>query len=431
MSDSLPNTAADDASVRLSNGRLAAGRVAEAAELDAADPLAHVRERFLLPAGVIYLDGNSLGALPAAVPEALNDAVHRQWGTDLIRSWNANDWWGAPARIGDRIGALIGAAPGRVVCGDSTSVQIFNAIAGALRLRPGRTVVLADPDSFPTDLYLADSMAGLLGAQVRRVPVGELAEVLRADGDTVAVIAYNHVDYRSGELRDLPGLTAAAHAVGALALWDLCHSAGAFPIDLDAHDVDLAVGCGYKYLSGGPGAPAFVYVAERHIADFAPALTGWHGHANPFGMEPGYAPAPGIERARIGTPPLLSMLALEAALGAYDDVSMTAVRAKGLALTDLFIACVTDLGLETLTPLEHARRGSQVAVRHPEPHAVMAALIDRGVIGDVRPPDVLRFGFNPLYIGHADVVEAARVLGDILETGAYKDARYAVRATVT
>ncbi|MFE5328653.1 kynureninase [Embleya sp. NPDC056575] len=431
MSDSSLNTLADDSSEQRSTAGLAAGRSTAAAALDAADPLAHVRERFLLPEGVIYLDGNSLGALPAGVPEALRDAVHRQWGTDLIRSWNANDWWGAPARIGDRIGALIGAAPGRVVCGDSTSVQIFNAIAGALRLRPGRTVVLADPDSFPTDLYLADSIAGLLGAEVRRVPVGEAAEVLRADGETIAVIAYNHVDYRSGELRDLPGLTAAAHAAGALALWDLCHSAGAFPIDLDAHEVDLAVGCGYKYLSGGPGAPAFVYVAERHIAAFEPALTGWHGHANPFGMEAGYAPAPGIERARIGTPPLLSMLALEAALDAYDGVSMAEVRAKGLALTDLFIACVDDLGLETLTPTEHARRGSQVAVRHPEAHAVMAALIDRGVIGDVRPPDVLRFGFNPLYIGHADVVEAARVLGDILETGAYKEARYAVRSTVT
>jgi kynureninase len=425
MSDSLPNNAVDGSSSRLSSLSI------RAAELDAADPLAHVRERFLLPAGVIYLDGNSLGALPAAVPEALNDAVHRQWGTDLIRSWNANGWWQAPTRIGDAIGAIVGAAPGQVVCGDSTSVQIFNAIAGALRLRPGRTVVLADPDSFPTDLYLADSVADLLGAEVRRVPVAEVADVLRAEGDAVAVIAYNHVDYRSGELRDLRGLTAAAHDAGALAMWDLCHSAGAFAIDLDANAVDLAVGCGYKYLSGGPGAPAFVYVAERHLADFAPALTGWHGHANPFGMEAGYTPAAGIERARIGTPPLLSMLALEAALGAYDGVDMRAVRAKGLALTDLFIECVHTLGLQTLTPAEHARRGSQVAVRHHRPHAVMAALIDRGVIGDVRPPDVLRFGFNPLYIGYADVVESARILGDILETKAYTDARYAVRATVT
>ncbi|MYV98835.1 kynureninase [Streptomyces sp. SID3343] len=425
MSDSLLNVVADGSSAHLSSFRT------RAAELDAADPLAHVRERFLLPTGVIYLDGNSLGALPAAVPEALNDAVHRQWGTDLIRSWNANGWWEAPARIGDSIGAIVGAAPGQVVCGDSTSVQIFNAITSALRMRPGRTVVLADPDSFPTDLYLADSVANLLGAEVRRVPVADVAGVLRAEGDAVAVIAYNHVDYRSGELRDMRGLTAAAHDAGALAMWDLCHSAGAFPVDLDANAVDLAVGCGYKYLSGGPGAPAFVYVAERHLADFAPALTGWHGHANPFGMEAGYTPAPGIERARIGTPPLLSMLALEAALGAYEGVDMRAVRAKGLALTDLFIECVHALGLETLTPAEHARRGSQVAVRHLDPHAVMAALIDRGVIGDVRPPDVLRFGFNPLYIGYADVVEAARLLGDILETKAYEDARYAVRATVT
>ncbi|WP_406285032.1 kynureninase [Embleya sp. NBC_00896] len=430
MSDPLLNAVAGDSPARPSFALDSTYRT-RAAELDAADPLAHVRERFLLPAGVIYLDGNSLGALPAAVPEALNDAVHRQWGTDLIRSWNANGWWEAPTRIGDTIGTLVGAAPGQVVCGDSTSVQIFNAVAGALRLRPGRTVVLADPDSFPTDLYLTESVADLLGAKVRRVPVAELPAALRAEGDAVAAIAYNHVDYRSGALRDLRGLTAAAHDAGALTIWDLCHSAGALPVDLDANDVDIAVGCSYKYLSGGPGAPAFIYVAARHIAGFAPALTGWHGHANPFGMEAGYAPAPGIERARIGTPPLLSMLALEAALGAYEGVDMRAVRTKSLALTDLFIECVGALGLETLTPAEHALRGSQVAVRHSEPHAVMSALIDRGVIGDVRPPDVLRFGFNPLYVGYADVVESVRILGDILETGAYKDARYAVRATVT
>ena len=420
MSDFLLNTAAGDSPARV-----------KAAALDAADPLAHVRERFLLPAGVVYLDGNSLGALPKAVPEALNDAVHRQWGTDLIRSWNGNDWWDAPGRIGDAIGAIVGAAPGQVMCGDSTSVQIFNALAGALRLRPGRTVVLADPDSFPTDLYLADSVAGLLGAEVRRVPVAEVPGALAADGAAIAVIAYNHVDYRTGGLRDMRALTAAAHEAGALAMWDLCHSAGALPVDLDANDVDIAIGCSYKYLSGGPGAPAFVYVAARHIADFVPAVTGWHGHANPFGMEAGYSPAPGIERARIGTPPLLSMLALEAALTAYDGVDMADVRAKGLALTDLFIECVSDLGLETITPADHALRGSQVAVRHADPHAVMAALIDRGVIGDVRPPDVLRFGFNPLYVGFGDVVDATRVLGDVLETGAYRDERYAVRSTVT
>lgn len=420
MSDFLLNTADGDSPARI-----------KAAAMDAADPLAHVRARFLLPTGVVYLDGNSLGALPAAVPEALNDAVHRQWGTDLIRSWNGNAWWEAPARIGDAIGVIVGAAPGQVMCGDSTSVQIFNAIAGALRLRPGRGVILADPDSFPTDLYLADSVAALLGAEVRRVPIAQVPAALAVDGASIAVIAYNHVDYRTGELRDMRALTAAAHEVGALAMWDLCHSAGALPVDLDANDVDIAVGCSYKYLSGGPGAPAFVYIAARHIADFVPAVTGWHGHANPFAMEAGYSPAPGIERARIGTPPLLSMLALEAALTVYDGVDMADVRAKSLALTDLFIECVSDLGLETITPDDHALRGSQVAVRHGEPHAVMGALIDRGVIGDVRPPDVLRFGFNPLYVGFGDVVDAARVLGDVLETGAYKDERYAIRSTVT
>lgn len=405
---------------------------AYALTLDAQDRLAGLRERFRLPEGVVYLDGNSLGALPDNVPGVLSDVVHRQWGTDLIQSWNTNDWWNAPTRVGDAIASLLGAAAGQVVCGDSTSVQLFNALVAAVRMRPARTVILTDPDTFPTDGYLADSVARLCGVTVRRVPAADAAEVLRGNGGAdIAVASYNHVDYRTGELRDLAGITAAAHRAGALVLWDVCHTAGVVPIDADAHDLDLVVGCTYKYLSGGPGAPAFLYVARRLQTDFDPALTGWNGHAEPFAMNAAYRPADGIARARIGTPNLLSMLALEAALGVYAATDVTAIRAKSLALTDLFIACADELGLEVASPREHARRGSQVALRHPEPHAVMAALIDRGVIGDVRPPDVLRFGFNPLYVRFADVVDAAEALRDILGSAAHHDPRYAARATVT
>ncbi|NUU24838.1 MAG: kynureninase [Streptomycetaceae bacterium] len=403
--------------------------------LDARDPLAGLRKRFRLPEGVVYLDGNSLGALPDDVPGTLDDVVRNQWGVDLIRSRNAHDWWNAPTRVGAAIAPIIGAAPDEVVCGDSTSVQLFNAMVAALRLRPGRSVILADPDTFPTDGYLADSVARLCGATVRRVPAAEVAEVLRAEGTGVAVAAYNHVDYRTGELRDLAAITRAAHDAGALVLWDVCHTAGAVPVDADAHDLDFVVGCSYKYLSGGPGAPAFLYVARRLHGGFDPALTGWHGHAEPFAMEPGYRPADGVARARIGSPPLLNMLALEAAIGVFRETDMAAIRAKSLALTDLFIACVdalpADAGLEVVTPRAHERRGSQVAVRHDEAHPIMAALIDRGVIGDVRPPDILRFGFNALYVSYTDVVDAAAALGDIVATGAYRDAKYAVRATVT
>ncbi|MGW0659247.1 kynureninase [Streptodolium elevatio] len=405
---------------------------AHALALDARDPLAPLRKRFRLPEGVVYLDGNSLGALPDDVPDALDDVVLRQWGVDLIRSWNDNDWWNAPTRVGAAIAPLIGAAEGQVVCGDSTSVQLFNALVAAVRLRPGRSVILTDPDTFPTDGYLADSVARLCGARVRRVPAGEAAAVLGgAEGADVAVAAYNHVDYRTGELRDLAGITRAAHDAGALALWDVCHTAGAVPIDADAHDLDFVVGCTYKYLSGGPGAPAFLYVAHRLHDVFDPALTGWHGHQEPFAMEPGYRPADGIARARIGSPPILGMLALESAIGVFRETGMAAIRAKSLALTDLFIACVDELGLEVATPREHARRGSQVAVRHDEAHPIMAALIERGVIGDVRPPDILRFGFNALYVSYSDVVDAAAALGDVLASGSHRDPRFAVRATVT
>lgn len=406
-----------------------------AAELDAADPLAHVRDRFTLPNGVTYLDGNSLGALPTAVPAAIENAVHRQWGTDLIRSWNGNGWWEAPVRTGDAVGRLIGAAPGQVVTGDSTSVQLFNTLIAAARLRPGRRLLLTDPDHFPTDQYIADSVGRLLGLEVRRVPAREAAAVLAAEGEQVAVAAYAPVDYRTGELYDMAALTAAAHAAGALAHWDLCHAAGALPVQLDAIEADFAVGCGYKYLSGGPGAPAFAYVAHRHQRDFDHPVTGWHGHAAPFSMSGTYAPAPDITRARIGTPPLLSLVALEAALTAYDGVDMADVRTKSLSLTRFFQECADELldghGFTMATPREDERRGSQVALRHPEAYPLVAALTARGVIGDMRAPDLLRFGFNALYLTHTDVLHAVGELRDIVTTRAHHAPAFQDRPTVT
>ncbi|MGW0662352.1 kynureninase [Streptodolium elevatio] len=406
-----------------------------AAELDAADGLAALRDRFLLPEGVVYLDGNSLGALPAAVPDAVEDAVRRQWGTDLIRSWNDNDWWDAPTRIGDAVGRLVGAAKGQVVCGDSTSVQLYNALTGAARLRPGRKLLLTDPDHFPTDQYIADAVARTLGLTVRRVPVRELPGVLAADGPDVAVAAYGPVDYRTGELYDMAALTDAVHAAGAVVLWDLCHAAGAVPVELDAIGADFAVGCGYKYLSGGPGAPAFVYVAARHQDAFDHAITGWHGHAEPFGMHGTYTPAPGISRARIGTPPLLSMLALEAALTAFDGVDMKALRAKSTSLTGFFLDCadtlLDGLGFTVATPRDPERRGSQVSLRHEHAYPMVQALIARGYIGDMRAPDILRFGFNALYVTHADVAGLAAELLRITEERDYADGRFAARSTVT
>ncbi|MEU3060497.1 kynureninase [Streptomyces subrutilus] len=406
-----------------------------AADLDSADPLAHVRERFILPEDVVYLDGNSLGALPAAVPAAVEDAVHRQWGTDLIRSWNTNGWWDAPVRTGDAIGRLIGAAPGQVVAGDSTSVQLFNTLLAAARLRPGRPLLLTDPDHFPTDQYIADSVARLLGLEVRRVPAREAAAVLAAEGDRIAVAAYAPVDYRTGELYDMAALTAAAHSAGALAHWDLCHAAGALPVRLDAIGADFAVGCGYKYLSGGPGAPAFAYLARRHQQTFDHPVTGWHGHAEPFAMSGTYTPAPGITRARLGTPPLLSLAALEAALTAYDGVDMEDVRAKSLSLTGFFQDCADELldglGFTMATPRDPARRGSQVALRHPEAYPLVAALVARGVIGDMRAPDLLRFGFNALYLTHADVLRAVEELRDIAISGAHRAPALQERPTVT
>ncbi|MFI5758085.1 kynureninase [Streptomyces sp. NPDC051569] len=396
--------------------------VAKAAALDAADELAGRRELFTLDDASVYLDGNSLGALPRNVPERLQDVIARQWGELGIRSWTEGGWWTAPERIGDRIAPLVGAGQGQIVVGDSTSVNVFKAVVAAVRLLdaredgdPVRDEILVDATTFPTDGYIARSAARMTGK--RLVPV-DPEKLLGALGPRTAVVLVNHVDFRTGRLYDLPGITTAAHEAGALVVWDLCHSAGALPVGLDTHGVDLAVGCTYKYLNGGPGSPAFLYVAERHQAAFDSPLPGWNSHTDPFAMDPDFAAADGAVRGRVGTPDILSMLALEAALDVWEGVRVEVVRAKSLALTDFFLECVEAYAppgrVTSMTPAAHAERGSQVALRCAEAPAVMETLIARGVIGDLRRPDVLRFGFTPLYVGFADAERAARALGEVL-----------------
>ncbi|MFI9754233.1 kynureninase [Streptomyces collinus] len=386
-----------------------------AQKLDAVDELADKRAEFVLD-DVVYLDGNSLGALPAVVPGRVEDVVRRQWGELRIRSWEESGWWTAPERIGDRIAPLVGAAPGQIVVGDSTSVNVLKALVGAVRMAgEGRDELLVDATTFPTDGYIAESAARMTGCTLR--PVAP-ADVPGALGDRTAAVLLNHVDYRTGRLHDLPGLTAAVRAAGAVAVWDLCHSAGALPVGLDEHGVDLAVGCTYKYLNGGPGSPAYLYV-RREVQDrFDSPLPGWNSHVEPFGMRSDFEAAPGALRGRVGTPDILSMLALEAALEVWDGVTVEAVRAKSLALTDFFLECVAayvpEGRVECATPVAHGERGSQIALRCDDAGDVMKRLIERGVVGDFRAPDVLRFGFTPLYVGFADVERAARVLAQTL-----------------
>ncbi|MBR8742504.1 kynureninase [Nocardiopsis sp. MG754419] len=405
----------------------------ECAALDAADPLAALREEFVLPEGVIYLDGNSLGALPRSTPGRVADMIEREWGQDLIRSWNDAGWWDQPRTLGAKVAPLVGADPDEVIVGDGTSANLFKCLVAALRLS-GRTVVLGEAGNFPTDLYVTEGAAALTGAEQRRVdPDGPaLAEEL-ARGD-IGVLLLSHVDYRSGVLRDMAGITRLAHEHGALVIWDLCHSVGAVPIDLSGLDVDFAVGCTYKYLNGGPGAPAFLYAARRHHAVAEQPLSGWHGHARPFDFTPDYEPSPGVSRFLSGSQPLVADAALEAGLDVWAKADMALVRAKSLAMTDLFVSRAASVGLATITPAAHERRGSQVALLQPEEGAgypIVQALIERGVIGDFRAPDVMRFGFTPLYLRYVDVHDAAAHLVEVVESGEWRSARFRRRSQVT
>jgi len=404
------------------------------AQKDAQDALNSFRQRFTMPEGVIYLDGNSLGPLPRATPARLAQVAEREWGEGLIRSWNTAGWIDLPQRIGDKIAKLICADAGEVIVADSTSVNLFKVLAAALKLNVGRRVILSQRDNFPTDLYIAQGLIGLLGSEheLRLVDAGDIAAAI--DDDT-AVVMLTHVNYRTGALHDMAGITQQAHAKGALMLWDLAHSAGALPVALNAAQADFAIGCGYKYLNGGPGAPAFVFVAKRHQPKFVQPLSGWLGHANPFAFDWQYAPAEGILRALCGTPPVLSMAALECGVDLMLEADLNLIREKSLQLADDFIQLVEQRcgrhGLKLVTPREHALRGSQVCFAHPEAFAIMQALIADGVIGDFRAPDILRFGFAPLYVRYIDVWQAVATLVRILDERAWDQPAFMQKGKVT
>jgi kynureninase len=398
-------------------------------ERDAQDPLATLRDEFDLPAGVIYLDGNSLGARPKAALARAQQVIAQEWGHDLIRSWNSAGWFEMPKRLGNLLAPLIGAADGEVVVTDTTSVNLFKALAAALTMqaadpeRAGRRLIVTERSNFPTDIYMAQGLTSWLDRGYSLRLIDSPDELPAVIGDDVAVVMLTHVNYRTGYQYDMQATSALAHATGALIVWDLAHSAGAVPVALNADGADLAVGCTYKYLNGGPGAPAFIWVPKRHQERFRQPLSGWWGHAAPFAMAPDFKPADGIARALCGTQPIVSLALVECGLDLHRKTDMAAIRAKSLALTDLFIELVEarcaahPLGL--VTPRAHAQRGSHVSFTHPHGYAVMQALIARGVIGDYREPAIMRFGFTPLYTSYADVWDAVEILRDILDRQDY------------
>lgn len=402
-------------------------------ERDRSDPLAPCRDLFQIPENLLYFDGNSLGPPPLAVGPHLAEVAERQWGRDLVASWNVHGWIDLPRRVAAKIAPLVGARADEIAVSDSTSVNLFKLLAAAIALRPGRRTVLSEDGQFPTDLYMVQGLGELIGGVKQRlVPVEDLAAAI--DGD-VAVVCASHVQFKSGRLLDMAALTRAAHDAGALVLWDLSHSAGALPVDLGGCGADLAVGCGYKFLNGGPGAPAFLYVARAHQEAARSPLQGWMGHAEPFAFDLGYRPAAGVGRFLCGTPPILSLAALDAALDVFDGVDMDVLRRKSLDLGELLIELVLGacggFGVELLSPRDGARRGSQVSFTHPEGYAVVQALIDRGVVPDFRQPDVMRFGLTPLYLRYVDVWDAVEVLRSVLETRAWDEPRYRERKRVT
>ncbi len=399
---------------------------------DVTDVLRSKKDAFHIPEGVIYLDGNSLGVMPKHVPARIAEVVTEEWGTSLIRAWNTHSWIDLPARTGDRIARLIGAPAGSVVACDSTSVNVFKVLSAALSLRPGRKVVLSDNGNFPTDLYVASGLAALLdkGHELKIVAPEEVEGAITED---VAVMMLTQVDYRTGRVHDMAELTRKAHEAGAIAIWDLAHSAGAIPVDLMGAGADFAVGCGYKYLNGGPGAPAFLYVAPEYQDRVTSPLTGWMGHEAPFAFDLDYRPVSGVSRMTVGTPAILALSSLHAALDVFADVDMADIRAKSISLSELFIAEVEAKcpQLTLASPRDPSERGSQVSFRFEEGYAVMQALIARGVIGDFRAPDVMRFGFTPLYLSHQDIVDAVSILAEILETESWNRPEFKTRAKVT
>lgn len=396
------------------------------------DIFARTRELFHIPDGVIYLDGNSLGPLPKAASQRVRQTIEAEWGNELIRGWNTAGWIDLPSRVGDRIGRLIGAPAGTVVTGDTLSIKVYQALASALDLRPDRKVVISDSGNFPTDLYMAQGLLRSLD-KGHELKVVAPEEVEAAIDDTVAAIMLTEVDYRTGRLHDMKALTEKAHAAGALAIWDLAHSAGAIPVDLAGARADFAVGCTYKYLNGGPGAPAFIYVSPEHGDKAVPALSGWLGHEAPFAFDPDYRPAAGVERMRVGTPPIIGLAALDAALDAWEGIELADIRARSIELSECFLAEVEARcpQLELASPRDPQARGSQVSFRFENGYAAMQALIARGVIGDFRAPDIMRFGFTPLYLGMDEVVEAAEIIEDVMANRHWDRPEYMKRSKVT
>ena len=387
---------------------------------------------FHLPEGMIYLDGNSLGPLPKATADRVAKTVTDEWGDMLITGWNKAGWMAQPTALGDRIGRLIGAEAGHVTLGDTLSIKVYQALASAIELNPDRKVILSDTGNFPSDLYMAEGLIGSLGRGLELRTVAP-EDVLGALGSDIAVLMLTQVDYRTGRMHDMAALTKAAHDLGIVTVWDLAHSAGALPVDLAGCKVDFAVGCTYKYLNGGPGAPAFIYVAPRHIAGTRPALSGWLGHAAPFAFDLDYRAGTGIERMRVGTPPVLQMAALDAAMEIWDSVDMDALRAQSIVLSEAFIAGVKAAcpDLRLASPRDPKLRGSQVSFHHEQGYAIMQALIAQGVIGDFRAPDIMRFGFTPLFIDADDVGRAVDILAAIMRDKTWDQPQFKTRAAVT
>ena len=390
------------------------------------------KELFHLPDGMIYLDGNSLGPLPRAVPERLASMLQDEWGELLITGWNKADWMAQPSRVGDRVGGLIGAPTGSVVLGDTLSVKVYQAVAAAIEMRPDRKVVLSDTGNFPTDLYMADGLLKTLKAG-HVLKLAEPQDVMDAIDETVAAVMLTQVDYRTGRLHDMAAITEKVHSVGAVMIWDLAHSAGAVPVDLEGINTEFAIGCTYKYLNGGPGAPAFIYVRPDLIETVRPALAGWLGHEAPFAFDLDYRPGKGIERMRVGTPPVMQITALDTALDAWDGLGMDEILAESIQLCETFISEV-EQRCPTLTlasPRDPADRGSQVSFHFENGYPAMQAIIARGVIGDFRAPDIMRFGFTPLYIDESDVIEAAKIIEDVINNALWDLPEYKTKSRVT
>ena len=403
----------------------------EATRLDADDPLTFARERFRLPEGVIYLDGNSLGPLPSATPLALKRTMEQQWGKDLIASWNKHGWIDWPTNVAAKLAPIVGAEPNELLIADSTSVCLFKLISAAAGVRPERRTILTQKGNFPTDSYVARGVADMLGLELKTVAADKIRKAINRD---TAVVTLTHVDYRSAEVHDMRAINDAAHAADALTVWDLSHTAGALELDLNATGCDLAVGCGYKYLNGGPGAPAFIFVASRLQEALRQPLQGWMGHADPFAFDDAYRPAEGMARFLTGTPSILALAALFVGLSTFDGIPMADLQAKSRKLSQLFVEevekrCGSEVTLAS--PRDPASRGSHVVFAHPNGYAVMQALVARGVIGDFRAPDLMRFGFAPLYNSFAEMVAAAQVLSDILATREWDQPRFHERAKVT